>query len=198
MKLFYDTETTGLPLFKEPSSDPRQPHLVQLAALLVDNARETVAALDVIIRPDGWTIPADVVAIHGITTERAMDEGVPEREAMHRFIELWRRCNERVGHVESFDARILRIAFKRYLTAEFADEFKAGAKECTAQLARPIMKKRGAAFPGTWPTLSDAHQFFIGEPLVGAHSAFGDVIGTKAVYYAIQDGIAAANFGKGP
>ena len=32
----FDTETTGLPLFSERSSDPRQPHCVQLAYELVD------------------------------------------------------------------------------------------------------------------------------------------------------------------
>ena len=30
--LFYDVETTGLPLRGTPSDDPRQPHLVQFAA----------------------------------------------------------------------------------------------------------------------------------------------------------------------
>lgn len=35
--LFFDTETTGLPLFEQPSEDPRQPHIVQLAACLVDS-----------------------------------------------------------------------------------------------------------------------------------------------------------------
>ena len=29
--LMFDTETTGLPLWKDPSDHPDQPHLVQLA-----------------------------------------------------------------------------------------------------------------------------------------------------------------------
>jgi len=35
LAVFFDSETTGLPLFNEPSEDPRQPHIVQLAACLV-------------------------------------------------------------------------------------------------------------------------------------------------------------------
>jgi DNA polymerase-3 subunit epsilon len=70
--LFFDTETTGLPLFHEPSEDPRQPHLVQLAAVLVDiDTRKTLGSLDLTIAPDGWEIPDDVVKIHGITNEHA-------------------------------------------------------------------------------------------------------------------------------
>jgi DNA polymerase-3 subunit epsilon len=55
--IFYDTETTGLPLFKEPSEHPDQPHIVQLAGCLVDlDTRKTIASMDVIVKPDGWTI----------------------------------------------------------------------------------------------------------------------------------------------
>ena len=86
---FYDTETTGLPLFREPSEHPGQPHLVQLAAALVDlDTRETVASLDVVVRPDGWTIPDDVAAVHGITTDYAAAVGVPESLALSLFLEM--------------------------------------------------------------------------------------------------------------
>lgn len=87
--LFYDTETTGLPLFKEPSEHPDQPHIVQLAAILVDlDTRREIASMDVIVRPDGWTIPDDVAAIHGITTGHAMQVGVPEKLAVRMFMSL--------------------------------------------------------------------------------------------------------------
>lgn len=75
--LIYDTETTGLPLFKEPSEDPRQPHLVELCGLLYDEAsREIVDSYHTLIRPDGWTIPDEVAEIHGITTERALADEI--------------------------------------------------------------------------------------------------------------------------
>ncbi|MEJ6520298.1 3'-5' exonuclease [Shewanella bicestrii] len=84
----FDTETTGLPDWKSPSEADYQPHLVQLAALLVNDKFEIVKELDVIIKPNGWVIPDEVAAIHGITTERAMDEGIPEQEALTQLLEM--------------------------------------------------------------------------------------------------------------
>ena len=70
---FYDTETTGIPNFKEPSEHPDQPHIVQIAAALVDDeTRKTVSSINLIIKPDGWAIPEELTEIHGIsTTNRA-------------------------------------------------------------------------------------------------------------------------------
>ena len=87
--LFYDTETTGLPDWHQPSDGPQQPHIVQLAACLVDlDTRETIDSMDMIIRPDGWVIPDDVAEVHGITTERATAEGCNEHDVLMKFLRM--------------------------------------------------------------------------------------------------------------
>jgi DNA polymerase-3 subunit epsilon len=183
--LFYDTETTGLPLFKEPSDDPRQPHIVQLAAQLVESdTRHTVASIDLTIRPDGWTIPEDVASIHGITTERAQAVGVSESLALMVFLGLWAHAAKRVGHSEAFDARMIRIAIKRYMPSpETADIWKGTPAECTMKLASAVLP----TVPDKGKNLSDVHERLIGHRFTGAHSAAADTAACKAVYFALKD-----------
>lgn len=191
--LFYDTETQGLPLFNEPSEDPRQPHVVQLAACLVDtDTRKTISSMDVIVRPNGWTIPDDVAKIHGITTERAMDVGIPESAALDMFMALYGE-RRRIAHNEPFDARIIRIALLRHgRTALIADAWKAADAECTQQLSTPILKlppteKMLAAGRTHFKSanLGEAYRHFTGKELIGAHSAMIDVQACMDVYFAI-------------
>lgn len=193
LALFYDTETTGLPDFKAPSESAHQPHIVQLAALLVDvDTRETIQSMDVIIRPDGWEIPEEVSRVHGITTEHAADVGIPERMAVSMFMELWSGRN-RVAHNQQFDARILRIALMRHMDEQAADIWKGGAAECTAIMATPIcqipptakMVKAGFNKFKT-PNLSEAYRHFTGKELQNAHSAMADVLACRDVYFAIK------------
>lgn len=88
--LVFDSETNGFPLWKERSEDPRQPHIVQLGAILCDeDTQEIIEELDVIIKPDGWEITKETSDIHGITQEMALDVGIPEKEAVERFVELY-------------------------------------------------------------------------------------------------------------
>ncbi len=177
--LAYDTETTGLPLFKEPSEHPDQPHLVQLAACLVHlETRKVHASIDLIVRPNGWTIPDEVAQLHGITQERAMDEGVPEEMAVELLLDLWQEGKRvRLAHNESFDARILRIACKRYVDLKLppTDRMKAAKR-----------------FHHKSANLSEAYKFFTGNDLVDAHSAMPDVQACLAVYFAIKQPEAVA------
>ena len=197
--LFYDSETTGVPLFSQPSEDPRQPHIVQLAAALVDlDTRETISSMDVIVRPTDWTIPDDVAAIHGITTEKAMDVGVPEVIALEMFLGLW-SGRTRIGHNETFDARIIRIAQHRFGHPETnLDSWKSSAAECTARLSTSIVKcpptakmKAAGRFHYKTPTLAEAYQHFFGKPLEHAHSAMADVLGCRDIYFAMKDPVDA-------
>lgn len=192
--LFYDTETTGLPLFKEPSEHPDQPHIVQLAAILVDlDTRREISSMDVIVRPDGWAIPDDVAAIHGITTAHAMLVGVPEKLAVRMFMGLWSN-RLRVAHNEQFDARIIRIALLRHFDTAISDSWKSGESDCTATLATPICKipptqKMVAAkmFKNKTPNLGEAYRHFTGADFENAHTAMADVRACMEVYFAIQD-----------
>jgi len=200
--LFFDFETSGLPLFDQPSDDPRQPHIVQVGAQLVNlDTRIVVQSLDVIVRPNGWTIPDEVAQVHGITTEMAMDLGVSEELAAEMLLELWKPQlpRLRIGHNEQFDARIMRIALKRFFDDPTADGWKAGSAQCTQKLSTPILKlppteKMRAAGRGHHKSanLREAYEFFTGQKLAGAHNAMVDVDGCKAVYFAIQDGVTEA------
>lgn len=191
----YDTETTGFPLWKDPSDHPDQPHIVELAALLVDtDSREVVGKFHDLIRPDGWawTNDSEAFAVHGITMEHALEFGIGERDALQQFRDLHDRAELRVGFNESFDARICRIGFKRYFPIEVAEAFKAAPKSCAMWEARPICQiphsgnRKGLKLP----KLSEACDFF-GIVHEGAHSALGDATATNAVWWAIQDHLAA-------
>lgn len=190
----FDTETSGLPLFKQPSEHPDQPHIVQLGACLVDvDTQKVLSTIDVMCKPDGWLIPDDVAAIHGITTEMAGDLGVPESLAVEMLLDLV-GDRVKVAHNAPFDNRIVRIACMRHFEPSQADAWAEGPYECTALLATPILKipptdrKKAAGFNKfKTPNLREAVLHFTGKPLENAHSAIADVHGCMDVWFAIKD-----------
>jgi len=196
--LIYDTETTGLPIWTLPSEDPSQPRIIQLAAELINlDSREVVAGMHFLIKPEGWTIPEEITAITGITTEKAAAFGVPIAHALAMFLQMWHASTaERIAHNESFDMRMIRIELmksKKY-TDDYADEWKQGAAFCTCvnstkivnapPTERMLAAKRKGPKP---PNLQEAYLHFTGQPLVGAHNARADTEGCKAVYFGIQE-----------
>ena len=177
--IVFDTETTGLPDWKSPSEAEHQPHLVQLAAHQVNTVtRQITQSMDVIIKPDGWEIPAETTEVHGITTEYAHDVGVPEKLALEMFLALWGGRTQ-VCHNTTFDRRIIRIGTKRYFAEDVQDAWHGCDYECTMIQSRKIIG-------GKNPTLGEAYQFFTGQEMEGAHTAIGDVNACLAVYRALQ------------
>jgi DNA polymerase-3 subunit epsilon len=193
--LAFDCETTGLPIFKEPSDHPSQPHIVQFAALLIDpETQEEVRSVNLIVKPDGWIIPDEVAAIHGITTERALAVGTPEAEITRLYLEMAGTAVLRVAHNINFDARIMRIAmFRLGMTREEIEAIEAPPKFCTMGAASKIVQlpptARMAAAGFTKPKpprLAECIQHFFGEALDGAHDALVDVRACARVYFHLK------------
>lgn len=189
--LFYDTETSRLPFWSDPSEDPRQPHIVQIAAALIDSdTREIAASINLTVKPDGWVIESDAQAIHGISAEYAARIGVSEDLALQAFLRLWDCCDMRIGHEEAFDHRIIRIAMKRFeYGSGYIERFKEGRAYCTCNEGRDVCKIPAAGGKGGFkkPKLTEAYKKLFGTDFAGAHTAQGDITATIAVFWAIQD-----------
>ena len=107
--IFFDTETTGVPRnYKAPTTDTDNwPRLVQLGWILMDDKGNKLAQHDYIIRPDGFEIPADAASVHGITTEKALEEGRDLAEVIDEFMADFDKATFIVGHNVSFDQNIV-------------------------------------------------------------------------------------------
>lgn len=171
LHLTFDSETTAKLDFSAPADAPHQPRLVQLAALLQDDAANVIATLNVIVKPEGFEIPADVVAIHGITTERALVEGVSLRHALCTFACLATLADTHIAHNRKFDEKILRGEFRR--CGSVAPQFNG---YCTMMAAQDRMG-------GRWPKLAAAYKYFFGDGFDNAHDALADVRACSRIYF---------------
>ncbi len=196
MLLFFDTETTGLPV--KGGALEQQPRIVQLAALLTTDEGEERACFSTLIRPQGWCIPAEAAAIHGISTERALEEGVNLKAALH-VLYAWMGCARvQVAHNIRFDAQLLRWDSERAF-GRAPDPASLPPPFCTMDAAAPIvnlpptprMVAAGFHRPKA-PKLAECIRHFFGEDLAGAHDALVDVRACARVYLHLQRRKAAA------
>lgn len=90
--LFFDIETTGLMKAKGKGIDFRNPELfpeiVQMSWQLYHYTNKTFVHVDTknyIIKPKNYCIPEDSIRIHGITNEKAIEEGVDKKIVLQDF-----------------------------------------------------------------------------------------------------------------
>ena len=180
MILAYDTETSGLPDWHQPSDAAHQPHVIQIAMILQDMEGKEVDRFASIVRPgDGAVMEPEAFKAHGITLERAMDEGACPLEVTDRFIAWAEKAQLMVGHNESFDRRLMRISAARHRGFKWEPSCPSF---CTMWKSKfiinlpPTQRMIETGMPGPkQPKLEEAVQFFFGEALEGAHDALVDV-----------------------
>jgi DNA polymerase-3 subunit epsilon len=185
MNLFFDTETSGKADFRAAPDAPHQPRLVQLAAILVDDAAKEIASLNLIISPDGFEIPKEASDIHGITTERAQAVGVPLQYAVWLFGSLFKTAQTIVAHNISFDLLVMQGECCRVpvdLPMRSKERF------CTMQAMTPVCKLPGKfGNDYKWPKLQEAHIHAFGKEFEGAHDALADVRACRDLFFWLRD-----------
>lgn len=184
MHLFFDTETTGVPRnYKAPASDLHNwPRLVQLAWILADDEAHEIASAEHIVRPDGFTIPADAVRIHGITTATALLDGVELESVLGAFASALAQASVLVAHNMSFDERILGAEFLRTGRPNLLES---KARRCTMLEATDYCRLPGR-YGYKWPTLDELHRVLFGTPADGAHQALLDVRTCARCYFELK------------
>ena len=186
MNLFFDTETSNLINFKARNSDPSQPWVCQLAAIL-DKPDHPMQTISLLIQSYGLPMSDGAFETHGISTEMADTLGVPPARALELFMEFANKCSTIIAHNKSFDLRLLAIMARRLNDVAVADveKLKEKAQICTMMTTTKLCQ---LPFPSgrkgfKWPKLEELYRFLFGEDFDGAHDALNDVHATKRCYY---------------
>lgn len=185
MYLIFDTETTGLPKkYNAPLTDfDNWPRLVQLAWQLHANDGSLISHQNYIVKPEGFTIPFNAQKIHGISTQRAEEEGHDLKFVLDEFRKDVEKTKATVGHNIEFDNNIvgceyLRTNLPNVLENQFCIDTK---EEATDYVAIP--GGRGGKFK--WPTLTELHTKLFGIPFEDAHDAAYDVDATSRCFFGL-------------
>lgn len=184
MYLFFDTETTGLPInWKAPVSDLNNwPRLVQLAFLFYDKNGNKITSGDFIVKPEGFTIPTDASRIHGISTERAIREGESLKTVLQKFQTLINQAEVLVAHNMSFDEKIVGAEFLRI---GMHNSITAKNKICTMQSTTNFCALNGP-YGYKWPKLSELHYKLFRTGFDEAHNAAVDITATAKCFWELK------------
>lgn len=186
MYLFFDTETTGLPKnWKAPLSDLNNwPRLVQLAWLQYDDYENIISKESVIIKPDNFTIPANTTNVHGISTEKAMNEGINLKQALLHFNEAIDFSSVLVAHNISFDEKIIGA---EYLRCKMQNNLIGINKICTKEKSTQYCAiPHSNNFGYKWPSLMELHEILFNESFDNAHDALIDVKACAKCFFELK------------
>lgn len=156
----FDTETTGL-ILPGPLSSPRQPRIIEFAAVLMDYQGDICEEFQILCDP-GIPIPPETTAIHHITDEHVKGRR-PFSDYAGRINLMMASAKEMSGHNVMFDIQMMEIEALR-------SGFKLEVPKhiiCTVEETEWINGRR--------MRLADLHHYLFNEPVVEAHRAMADV-----------------------
>ena len=187
LTLCLDTETSGLVRKGIPLDDMTQPHIVELAARLVDDNDQAVATFCSIIKPEGWAIEPEAEAIHGISEARAHKVGMSMALALVVLQAFAYKAGTIVSFNIEFDRAMILAEISRAQGLGRWWTRRAQFMYCAMEMSAPIMRIPGLYGDWKFPTLEGAHAFFYPDVRwESQHRALDDLDACLRVWRAIQ------------
>jgi DNA polymerase III epsilon subunit-like protein len=175
--LVFDTETTGIPIFRDEAGqsvaadDPRQPRLASISAALIDLEWNEIRLLDALVAPDGWEMPPEALALNGLTTEHLIANGAPIAEILGQYDEMLSECDLVVCFSLAFDMKIMRGELRRVgMPDRYGEKPVFDIKPTCQTLCKGRMPAGKKSV-----TLLMAHELILGEPFVNPHTSICDM-----------------------
>jgi DNA polymerase III epsilon subunit-like protein len=179
--LVFDTETTGLPIRRyRPTGLPAYADLdafnscrmVSISWIHGTTTNSIPTPVYYIVKPDGFISTKESIAIHGITHEKAMENGISFDSIMeHLFMDLNSGVTRLVAHNLDFDINVLCNELYRRGMNERVMQIIKLQKYCTMLEGQKVMKVR------KWPKLSELYSYLTnGEEISHAHNAMYDTM----------------------
>lgn len=178
-----DTETSGLFDFSKPADAEGQPRLAHLSMILLDE-EDQEHLVDFVVKPDGWEIGAEAVAVNGLTMEYLNQHGVPVADVLASYAGIIDDGYIIVAFNAQFDLKMMRGEMRR---AGIDDRFEVTPNICVMRAATDVVcvpKKTGKGFK--FPKLSEACEFF-GITNGGEHTADGDARAALEIFRKLRE-----------
>lgn len=202
LHLYFDTETTGLPFRPAPfarygrtHNSNGYPRLIQIGWILTDGNDNVLSRECFIVKPEGFVIPEDAVAVNGITTEEALEKGSPLLDILHRFSEDLSRADVIIGHNIGYDIEVMtgefrrknqRNALVRLTSLPVVDTMKSTVEFCAIPFPPDKPRHYDTGCDYKYPKLRELHQILFGCGFENAHDAMADIEATRKCFVELE------------
>lgn len=195
LRCFIDTETTGLPINDNlPYTElDNWPHLVQVALIIEDDNYGILAKRNMILKPDGYSIPESSARIHGIANAQAIKVGEDRKHVIGFLDQVLSNSNIVIGHNVSFDLNVVKAEIIRVKGIENAlfttknhnvvDTMKMGMNICKIP---NLSFHTHMSQPYKYPKLDELYYKLFNKHFNNQHDAMADVQAAYDCYYELK------------
>ena len=180
MKLFFDLETTGLPLQKEfdiwyhpEELDKYESSRIIEIGIIIVHKEKIIYTFNSLIKPDNFKkLEPIITKITGITDDDLLKEGKDLNEIFKVLKDIFQKFPIKVinSYNINFDYNVLLSELYRTHDNELIKILKNVKKECTLQIATKYFKM------DKYPKLEYVYKILFKEDPKQDHRAFGDAI----------------------